>query len=609
MLTALLIGMLTSVFNIRPVKSEPKTIVVPDDCPTIQQAIDNATDGDTIFVRNGTYIENVTIDKRVSLIGENKESTIVYDYSWDVMKVVADNVTINNFTLESPPGTRGFSVHILNAENCNVSGNKLIAWKAGVYIEEASNNCISDNYITADPDYYFVFGIWLDRSSNNIICGNNITAVNYYGSSICIYLDRSSDNNLSGNTMTCNYQGLFVVGSPLEHVNHVDASNTVNGKPIYYWINERDKTIPVDAGYVALVNCTGITVQDLSLANGLNDILVVSTENTTITRNTAHGIFLRWSLNNTISKNNIFWNDFWRQDWRTRGILLENSSSNTIFENKIENDEGYAIELRDLLYGYSSNNNMFYHNNLLTSSPVTTTSNSGSGNIWNNGYPSGGNYWSIYNGIDLFSGPYQNETGSDGIGDAPQPIGDDVDHYPLMKPYSGPHDIGATITASKTVVGQGYNTTVVISVTIINYGEETETFNFTFQTPAAVHEEVGLTLASRDSATFTFEWNTTGSAKGNYTITAYLTPVDGETDTTDNNQTRWIIITIAGDVTSFNPGVPDYKVDMRDIGALCNRFGAKPSSPNWNPNYDVNNDGRVDMRDIGIACNNFGKDP
>jgi len=213
----------------------------------------------------------------------------------------------------------------------------------------------------------------------------------------------------------------------------------------------------------------------------------------------------------------------------------------------------------------------------------------------------------------LFSGLYQNETGSDGIGDAPQPIDDDVDHYPLMKPYSGPHDIGATITASKTIVGQGYNTTVVISVTIINYGEETETFNFTFQTPAVVHEEVGLTLARRDSITFTFEWNTTDFAKGNYTIIAYLTPVDGETDTSDNNQTRWIIITIAGDVTSSNPGVPDYKVDMRDIGYICNHFGTTPSSPNWDPNADVTGptkgvpDGIVNMRDIGIACSNFMK--
>ena len=58
-----------------------------------------------------------------------------------------------------------------------------------------------------------------------------------------------------------------------------------------------------------------------------------------------------------------------------------------------------------------------------------------SANIWNNGYPSGGNHWSDYTGIDIYSGPYQNETGSDGKGDAPYSIDvNNVDHYPLMSP-------------------------------------------------------------------------------------------------------------------------------------------------------------------------------
>ena len=57
---------------------------------------------------------------------------------------------------------------------------------------------------------------------------------------------------------------------------------------------------------------------------------------------------------------------------------------------------------------------------------------------WDNGYSSGGNYWSDYNGIDLYSGQYQNVTGSDGIGDTPnvfQLVVEHIDHYPLMTPY------------------------------------------------------------------------------------------------------------------------------------------------------------------------------
>jgi len=57
--------------------------------------------------------------------------------------------------------------------------------------------------------------------------------------------------------------------------------------------------------------------------------------------------------------------------------------------------------------------------------------------IWDNGYPSGGNYWSDYKDADLYSGPYQNETGSDGIGDTPYTIdANNVDRYPLMSPWS-----------------------------------------------------------------------------------------------------------------------------------------------------------------------------
>jgi hypothetical protein len=57
--------------------------------------------------------------------------------------------------------------------------------------------------------------------------------------------------------------------------------------------------------------------------------------------------------------------------------------------------------------------------------------------MWDDGYPSGGNYWSDYRGVDLYSGPYQNETGSDGIGDTPYVIDENnVDHYPLMNPWT-----------------------------------------------------------------------------------------------------------------------------------------------------------------------------
>ena len=79
------------------VKAESKTIVVPDDYPTIQAAIDNATDGDTIFVKKGVYVENPVVNKSISLVGEDRDSTVI-----DVtagLKVERDEVTITGLTI------------------------------------------------------------------------------------------------------------------------------------------------------------------------------------------------------------------------------------------------------------------------------------------------------------------------------------------------------------------------------------------------------------------------------------------------------------------------------------------------------------------------------
>ncbi len=60
-----------------PVRAESKTITVPDDSPTIQEAINAADVGDTIFVKRGTYVENPVVNKSVSLIGEDRDKTII----------------------------------------------------------------------------------------------------------------------------------------------------------------------------------------------------------------------------------------------------------------------------------------------------------------------------------------------------------------------------------------------------------------------------------------------------------------------------------------------------------------------------------------------------
>ena len=78
-LTLLLMGTLSLAFNIPQVKTEVtgETIIVPDSYPTIQEAINNANEGDVIFVRHGTYYENLVVNKSVSLVGEDRETTTI----------------------------------------------------------------------------------------------------------------------------------------------------------------------------------------------------------------------------------------------------------------------------------------------------------------------------------------------------------------------------------------------------------------------------------------------------------------------------------------------------------------------------------------------------
>jgi parallel beta-helix repeat protein len=103
---------------------------------------------------------------------------------------------------------------------------------------------------------------------------------------------------------------------------------------------------------------------------------------------------------------------------------------NIISGNEIAKNKEFGVGIAE------SSDNIFYHNNF-TDNPCQVTCGRRSINIWDDGYPSGGNYWSDYTGVDLFGGPYQNMTGGDGIGDTPYIIdANNQDRYPLMAPFS-----------------------------------------------------------------------------------------------------------------------------------------------------------------------------
>jgi hypothetical protein len=100
--------------------------------------------------------------------------------------------------------------------------------------------------------------------------------------------------------------------------------------------------------------------------------------------------------------------------------------------------------------------------------------------------------------------------------------------------------------------------------------------------------------------------NTSGCAYGNYTLTVYCQP-SGVGEAANNfTYSTTLTISIVGDLTGPN-GVPDGKVDIRDVHYVAMYYGTTLSSPNWNPNADINNDGKIDIRDVHLAAVNYGQ--
>ena len=163
----------------------------------------------------------------------------------------------------------------------------------------------------------------------------------------------------------------------------------------------------------------------------------------------------------------------------------------------------------------------------------------------------------------------------------------------------GVHDVAVTNVAfSKTVVGQGFSAS--INVTVANQGGYTETFNVTAYANVTAIQTETLTLTSQNSTTLTFTWNTTGFAKGNYSISVYAWPVPGETNTTDNNFTVGMVtVTVPGDLNG------DFKVGLADLVILANAYGSKPGDAKWNPNADIDGNGVVGLSDLVIMANHY----
>ncbi len=320
-----------------------------------------------------------------------KKNSIIYNDRG----IMIESNSKENTILENEIASNDYGISESGGSNI-ISKNKIRANNFGISVH-SSHNMISDNRIFGNNE----MGIILDAGSNTLT-GNNVTDNNNYG----IYI--SSGNTLRNNRMSNNRYNFDVRGTSFE--NDVDKSNLVNGKPIIYWVNQQDKIVPHDAGYVALVECENITVQNLHLANN------------------GDGIFLAFTTQSTISGNTITNNN--------NGIKFWSSSNNHIIGNNIrENGNGVFFSgatFLDIAHYPSPHNTIYYNNFIDNQNNIADVAGSWwiqatpAVNIWDNGIE--GNYWSNYNGTD---------SNGNGIGETPYVIDEEnQDNYPLMSPVN-----------------------------------------------------------------------------------------------------------------------------------------------------------------------------
>lgn len=345
-----------SVTQIKPIGAE-NTIIVPDDYLTIQEAINAANPGDMILVAAGTYNESVTVDKSLILEGENMTSIIAYG-----VKIFANNVRISNFTLKNWYG--GASIEIRGSNNTirsNLVTSHTGRISLGIDIRDSQYITIDENHIVNNT-----YGVTMWNSSNVVLFKNYIIK-NDFG----VDLGYSDNCLLQFNNLSLNERNLSVYGYRLsDFIHDMDNTNHINGKPVYYLVNQRDVEISVDAGYVAAVNSSNIRMTNICVTNNGQGILFAFTTNSIIENVTLignkYGVVLCHSTENIIAENNIAgsrqWGIFLRGsekneisknhiDGGCAGISVRQSNGSLILENRVQGNDGIGIRLSE-----SSNN-------------------------------------------------------------------------------------------------------------------------------------------------------------------------------------------------------------------------------------------------------------
>jgi parallel beta-helix repeat protein len=274
----------------------------PGNYSVIQDAINDAVDGDTVFVFNGSspYEECLEINRRISLIGEDKESTIIIgDCLETLITVRGREVFISGFTIK-----------------------------------------------TSDSKRYPYYGIYIKRDGVTIT--NNIISNIETGISVNSHYNIITDNEF----INC---GIYATSS---YYQNTISNNYVNGKPLIYRHNKNSEKI-TNAGQVILLNCINITIENANISDVYYGIYLKESNYCKIIGNniTNCNIFLVNSKKNEIS-GNIISKIERRTMYMEVGITLQYSNENEVIGNNIFSNEGIGIHI------YYSNENIVENNNI-----------------------------------------------------------------------------------------------------------------------------------------------------------------------------------------------------------------------------------------------------
>jgi len=277
---------------------------------SIQEAIDNANDGDTIYISSGVYYEHIVVDKQLTIIGDGSDVTFVDGMGLDehVFNIVSDNVDISGFTIMNC--SIGFSGIRVNNDFCNIHHNIFRFCGGGVELWDVKD----------------------------IIIHNNTIEDNTWG----IYVHNSKDCSINDNTLMNNVYGMEIGYSTIEIKDNLFENNLRFGI-LQLWSND----VIIEGN-----NFSGNVKSALQLYSSNENII-----HNNIIRFNRDGLSLDESSNNTISENIITGNNY--------GVYLWfNSNNNNILNNEIYSN-GYPIYFRRSNYNNISSNNIINNSNYI----------------------------------------------------------------------------------------------------------------------------------------------------------------------------------------------------------------------------------------------------